>query len=44
VLRRPSRLAAMPDTDAPESGLRAAVEQERAARETRLRDPMGWWP
>jgi uncharacterized protein len=32
----------MPDRDAPESTERAAVEQARAAREARLRDPMGW--
>jgi uncharacterized protein len=32
----------VPDGDAPESTWRAAVERERAAREARLRDPMGW--
>ncbi len=31
----------MSETDT-ESGYRAAVEQARATRETRLRDPMGW--
>ena len=32
----------MPEIDESTSAHRASVEQERAARETRLRDPMGW--
>ena len=32
----------MPEIDDATSAHRAAVEQERAAREVRLRDPMGW--
>ena len=32
----------MPEIDEPTSAHRTSVEQERAARETRPRHPMGW--